>query len=89
MKRAHIAIAALLVGMPAISSAVPIIREFGGNQDPASILGTVNQFRADLGNPDNLNNPGPLPSGRRELNWPRVKRQWRWPERSMSWRSIR
>ncbi|HSF47075.1 MAG TPA: hypothetical protein VLA73_01785, partial [Burkholderiales bacterium] len=42
MNRAHIAIAALLVGMPAISSAVPIIREFGGNQDPASILGTVN-----------------------------------------------
>lgn len=69
MKRAHIAIAALLIGVPAVSSAVPIIREIGGNQDPASILGTVNQFRADLGNPDNLNNPGPLASGRREINW--------------------
>jgi hypothetical protein len=69
MKRAHIAIAALLIGAPAVSSAAPIVREIGGNQDPASILGTVNQFRADLGDPNNLNNPGSLPSGRREINW--------------------
>src|SRR5262245_57491263 len=37
--------------------------------DAASIQGTVNAYRAELGNPDNLNNPGPLPSGRREINW--------------------
>jgi PEP-CTERM motif len=37
--------------------------------DPASIQGTVDQFRADLGNPNNGNNPGPLPGGRREINW--------------------
>jgi hypothetical protein len=34
----------------------------------ASIQGTVDQYRAALGAP-NGNNPGPLPSGRREINW--------------------
>jgi hypothetical protein len=29
----------------------------------------VDAFRAALGEPDNLNNPGPLASGRREINW--------------------
>ena len=37
--------------------------------DPASIQGTVNQFRTDLGDPNTGNNPGPLPGGRREINW--------------------
>jgi hypothetical protein len=36
---------------------------------PADILGEVNDFRAALGNPNNANNPGPLFSGRREINW--------------------
>ena len=35
----------------------------------ASITDTVDAFRAALGNPNNANNPGPLPSGRREINW--------------------
>jgi hypothetical protein len=35
----------------------------------ASIQGTVDAFRAALGDPNNGNNPGPLPSGRREINW--------------------
>jgi len=34
-----------------------------------SIQGTVDQFRAALGDPNNANTPGPLPSGRREINW--------------------
>ena len=34
----------------------------------ASITDTVNDFRAALGNPNNGNNPGPLTSGRREIN---------------------
>ena len=34
-----------------------------------SILGTVNAFRAALGDPNNGNNSGPLASGRREINW--------------------
>jgi hypothetical protein len=41
----------------------------GAGPDPASIQGIVDQFRADLGNPNNGNNPGPLTSGRREINW--------------------
>jgi hypothetical protein len=35
----------------------------------ASIQSTVDQFRAAVGTPDNKNNPGPLTSGRREINW--------------------
>src|SRR5262249_37687659 len=35
----------------------------------ASIQGTVDAFRAALGDPNNGNNPGPLTSGRREINW--------------------
>jgi len=34
-----------------------------------SIQGTVDAFRAALGEPNNANNPGPLQSGRREINW--------------------
>jgi hypothetical protein len=35
----------------------------------SSIQGSVDEFRAALGNPNNGNNPGPLASGRREINW--------------------
>lgn len=35
----------------------------------ASIQSTVDAFRAALGEPNNANNPGPLTSGRREINW--------------------
>ena len=36
----------------------------------ASIQSTVDAFRARLGDPNNLNNPGPLGlKGRREINW--------------------
>jgi hypothetical protein len=34
-----------------------------------SIQGTVDAFRAALGNPNNGNTAGPLESGRREINW--------------------
>jgi hypothetical protein len=34
-----------------------------------SIQSTVDAYRAALGNPNNGNNPGPLASGRREINW--------------------
>jgi len=36
---------------------------------PASIQSTVDQYRAALGAVNNGNNPGPLDSGRREINW--------------------
>ena len=41
----------------------------GGNDKPASIQGTIDSFRAALGDPNNGNAPGPLASGRREINW--------------------
>src|SRR5512145_3157281 len=34
-----------------------------------SIQGSVDAFRAALGEPNNGNAPGPLASGRREINW--------------------
>jgi hypothetical protein len=34
-----------------------------------SIQGTVDAYRAALGNPNNGNAPGPLVAGRREINW--------------------
>jgi hypothetical protein len=34
-----------------------------------SIQGTVDEFRAALGDPDNGSNPAPQASGRREINW--------------------
>jgi hypothetical protein len=34
-----------------------------------SIQSTVDEYRAALGAPNNGNNPGPLPGGRREINW--------------------
>jgi hypothetical protein len=34
-----------------------------------SIQSTVDAFRTALGDPNNANNPGPLDSGRREINW--------------------
>lgn len=35
----------------------------------ASIQSTVDAYRAALGEPNNANDPGPLASGRREINW--------------------
>jgi hypothetical protein len=55
------------VACAAPAPAVTIYSDSGANV--ASITDTVDQFRAALGNPNNANNPGPLPSGRREINW--------------------
>ena len=41
----------------------------GGTSATSSIQSTVDSFRAALGGPNNGNNPGPLASGRREINW--------------------
>lgn len=48
---------------------ITIIVRSAAGPDPASIQTTVDEFRADLGNPNNGNAPGPLPGGRREINW--------------------
>lgn len=41
----------------------------GGDSDPSSIAATIDEFRAALGDPNNANAPGPLETGRREINW--------------------
>src|SRR6478735_12209768 len=45
----------------------PLVFQAAG-PDAASIQSTVDAFRASLGD-NNLNNPGPLQKGRREINW--------------------
>jgi hypothetical protein len=34
-----------------------------------AIIGAIENFRIALGEPNNRNNPGPLPGGRREIDW--------------------
>jgi hypothetical protein len=46
----------------------PIVFQAAG-PTPAAIQSTVDQYRAALGAVNNGNNPGPLGSGRREINW--------------------
>ena len=53
---------------PAQAATVETIREATG-ADPAAITATVGAFRADMGEPNNGNTTGSLPSGRREINW--------------------
>jgi PEP-CTERM motif len=52
-----------------LATAAPITFSVGGSSDPTSIQTTVDVFRATLGSPNNGNAPGPLPDGRREINW--------------------
>ena len=68
-KRLYISCILLVVALPATSSASPVVFQVGGSDDPASIQATVDVFRAALGSPNNGNAPGPLPAGRREINW--------------------
>jgi hypothetical protein len=46
----------------------PIVFQAAGTT-AASIQSSVDAFRAALGDPNNMSNPGPLASGRREINW--------------------
>jgi hypothetical protein len=50
-------------------TAAPVVFEAGGTDATSSIQATVDAFRAALGIVNNGNNPGPLFSGRREINW--------------------
>lgn len=59
-------VGAFLVG-PLDAWATVIFSDAGANA--AAIQTTVDAYRAALGNPNNGNAPGPLPSGRREINW--------------------
>src|SRR5213595_765295 len=57
----------LAVSETAHAQATPLVFQAAG-PDAASIQGAVDSFRALLGD-NNLNNPGPLHKGRREINW--------------------
>ena len=58
----------LIVALPLITAANPVTFSASG-ADAAAIQATVDAFRFGVGNPNNGNNPGPLPGGRREINW--------------------
>ena len=67
----------LLSTLPAVSHTAqaddkdfvaPVVFQAAG-PNAASIQSTVDAYRSALGNVNNLNNPGPLMSGRREINW--------------------
>jgi hypothetical protein len=61
--------AAIAAFWAAGASAAPLVFSVGGDASSASIQATVDTFRAALGDPNNGNTPGPLPNGRREINW--------------------
>jgi hypothetical protein len=54
--------------IPSRPFVAPVVFQAAGT-NAASIQSTVDAFRARLGDPNNGNNPGPLKSGRREINW--------------------
>ena len=58
----------LVMVLPVTASAAPLTFQAFG-PDAASIQPTVDAFRAALGDPNNGNAPGPLSTGRREINW--------------------
>lgn len=64
-----VALALLVVfTLPIDAGAAPFVFE-GAGDDASAIQASVDAFRAALGNPNNGNAAGPLPSGRREINW--------------------
>ena len=66
-RRCHLfAVALTLASGPA---AAGFITFSASGVDAAAITPTVNAFRAAVGAPNNANTPGPLFSGRREINW--------------------
>jgi hypothetical protein len=60
---------AFALSTPVSGSASFIEFSVGGDSTAASIQATVDQFRSAVGDPNNGNASGPLPGGRREINW--------------------
>ena len=54
--------------LPTLATGAPVFFSVGGDDTTASIQAEVDAFRAALGD-NNGSAPGPLPSGRREINW--------------------
>jgi len=61
-----VAFGLVLIARPALASAITFSAT---GADVASITPTVNAFRAAIGGVNNANAPGPLGTGRREINW--------------------
>jgi len=83
MKKHHLLPVIAALGLLSVLLSVPV-RQADAQGTPAgprptvfqaagttvsSILCSVDHFRAALGQPNNANTPGPLTSGRREINW--------------------
>lgn len=70
LRRAKAAVVpALTVGLiTATSASAQLVRSASG-VSAAAIQAAVDQFRADLGGPNNGNTPGSQAGGRREINW--------------------
>jgi hypothetical protein len=67
MRNLGCAFFAIALFLPTAASAFTIFSDSGANV--AAVTDTVDAFRAALGNPNNGNDPGPLLTGRREINW--------------------
>ena len=67
VRNLELALLAVCLSLPTGARAFIIFSDSG--PDVASITDTVDAYRAALGNPNNANAPGPLPTGRREINW--------------------
>jgi hypothetical protein len=61
------ALFAVCLFLPPGASALVVFQDAGAIA--GEIQDTVDAYRADLGDPNNGNAPGPLPAGRREINW--------------------
>jgi hypothetical protein len=64
---ASFAVGLMLLPAIPVSAAPVLFTDAGANA--AAIQDGVDAFRAALGNPNNANAPGPLFTGRREINW--------------------
>jgi len=62
-----VALAGMVLASPIDAGAIVIFSDAGANA--LAIQDTVDAYRAALGDPNNGNAPGPLATGRREINW--------------------
>lgn len=64
-----VAVALVAIALPLSAYAGPFTLFSASGPDAASIQGTVDAFRAALGDPNNGATPVPFTTGRREINW--------------------